>query len=845
MANTEKMNLNKTENMAGGSDSSKNATPLLSAPIVLESDGAAYEISTNLIAIGGESQIYHAQEKSTGRMCVAKIDTSGLIYNAGDRENRRQVIEFLRTHTDYKKYHIIPLLASGTLQIQESDGIALPYLVDIFPYCPEGDLEHSSKKFTFAELKDKVIPALSTAIHTIHSSDLIHRDIKPANICELDGEIVLSDFGTTVIIENDEDAVAKTSLARRTLGYSAPEINSRYAKKASDYFSLGCTLATLYNGKHPYASVLAQESDYAFYELITEQGLQMTYQDGDKPLGMLIDALVRIKPSDRVGYDGIMLWLKDSDAFYQQHVASYRETTGSGAGKWKESFSFEDVEYWNEQDLAEAMASNWQEAKRYLYRGQVISFFKWDQTLQNRIDRIVNEPPTAKNDDLGLACFLHYLFKGGSLYWCGQTYKQLPDISAHIWGRVSGGEPVDADLIKMLQSEYLSWKFDADARMPGVTAERKAALEKDLDGIRDIEQIAKSHPYLAYYYAMYQWNKKIKPEIQSADALFTHISRNPANFYSSVEQLMNDDYTWAALAHLGAKGHVLKLKEQMSNNISDNIKNIYTLFENICNDKTAVRSHYYQYGPDSYLYWLKNNLFLYTFNTSAAKNLKSRIERVPFSDSMSLNDLNNSFHELDGYFAAKGDFQVLFQDDFLLACLGLTKGKDRKGQITATHADAFFIDTFYGKGVPAGFRKYLNLSDDVRPDDTAKQTDGTPAEAQPKVPAKQTAAPHRADGVSGTYYDVILLTCGREKIRTIKAVREITNYGLREAKDLVDNAPQEVARGVSDELANVIKTKLESIGIEVKLTGNRKWDKQGEQEIRHRLNQYWGERSDL
>lgn len=720
MANTEKMELNKTEHMAGGSGSSQSVSPLLSAPIVLESGGTIYEISTELIAIGGESQIYHAREKSTGRMCIAKIDTSGLIYNVGDRENRRQVIEFLRTHTDYKKYHIIPLLSSGTLQIQEFDGIELPYPVDIFPYCPDGDLERSGKKFTFAELKDKVIPALSTAIHTIHSSNLIHRDIKPANICELDGEIVLSDFGTTVIIENEEDAVAKTSLARRTLGYSAPEINSRYAKKASDYFSLGCTLATLYNGKHPYASVLAQESDYAFYELITEQGLQMTYKDGDTPLEMLIDALVRIKPSDRVGYDGIMLWLKDSKAFYQQHVASYRETTGSGAGKWKEPFSFEDVEYWNEQDLAEAMASKWQEAKRYLYRGQVISFFKWDQTLQNRIDRIVNEPPTAKNDDLGLACFLQYLLKGGSLYWCGQTYKKLSDISARIWGRVGDGEPVDADLIKMLQSEYLSWKIDANKKMPGVTAERKTALEKDLEGIRDIEQIAKIYPYLAYYYAMYQWGDGLEPNLHSADELFAHISQTPADFYNSVETLMNDDFTWAALAHLGAKGHVLELKKRMGTGIRENIKNIYILFENICSNKTAVRSHYYQYGPDSYLYWLKNNLFMYTFNTTAAKKLKSRIECISLSDDMSLNDLQNSFRVLDGYFSDSGDFRVLFQGDFLLACMGLTKGKDREGEITATRVDAFFIDTFYGKTIPAGFRKHLGLSDDVGLDNIVK-----------------------------------------------------------------------------------------------------------------------------
>ena len=104
------------------------------------------------------------------------------------------------------------------------------------------------------------------------------------------------------------------------------------------------------------------------------------------------------------------------------------------------------------------------------------------------------------------------------------------------------------------------------------------------------------------------------------------------------------------------------------------------------------------------------------------KNIKSRIEGISFSDDMKLLDLKNRFRELDGYFSTAGDFQVLFQDDFLLACLGLTKGRDRKGEITATHADAFFIDTFYGKEVPAGFGKYLNMSNAAELDHSSRQT---------------------------------------------------------------------------------------------------------------------------
>ncbi|PKN78018.1 MAG: 50S ribosomal protein L7/L12 [Candidatus Cloacimonetes bacterium HGW-Cloacimonetes-1] len=67
-------------------------------------------------------------------------------------------------------------------------------------------------------------------------------------------------------------------------------------------------------------------------------------------------------------------------------------------------------------------------------------------------------------------------------------------------------------------------------------------------------------------------------------------------------------------------------------------------------------------------------------------------------------------------------------------------------------------------------------------------------------------------------FDVILAHAGDKKINVIKVVREITKLGLKEAKDLVDGAPQKVAEKVSKEEADSIKKKLEEAGasIEVK-----------------------------
>ena len=69
-----------------------------------------------------------------------------------------------------------------------------------------------------------------------------------------------------------------------------------------------------------------------------------------------------------------------------------------------------------------------------------------------------------------------------------------------------------------------------------------------------------------------------------------------------------------------------------------------------------------------------------------------------------------------------------------------------------------------------------------------------------------------------TEFDVILTSAGDSKIKVIKAVREVTGLGLKEAKELVDNTPKAIKEGASKEEAEEIKAKLEEVGagVEVK-----------------------------
>jgi large subunit ribosomal protein L7/L12 len=91
--------------------------------------------------------------------------------------------------------------------------------------------------------------------------------------------------------------------------------------------------------------------------------------------------------------------------------------------------------------------------------------------------------------------------------------------------------------------------------------------------------------------------------------------------------------------------------------------------------------------------------------------------------------------------------------------------------------------------------------------------------------APVAAAPGAAGGAAGaeaaaeeqSEFTVVLKDAGAKKIQVIKAVREVTSLGLKEAKDLVDNVPGNVKEGVTKDEAETIKKKLEEQGAAVEL----------------------------
>ena len=111
--------------------------------------------------------------------------------------------------------------------------------------------------------------------------------------------------------------------------------------------------------------------------------------------------------------------------------------------------------------------------------------------------------------------------------------------------------------------------------------------------------------------------------------------------------------------------------------------------------------------------------------------------------------------------------------------------------------------------------KVLDLAEFVK---KIEERYGVSAAAAMPVAVAGTGAGAGAAAVEEkTSFDVVLSSAGDKKIQVIKVVRELTNLGLKEAKDLVDGAPKTVKEGVSKEDAEAMKAKLVEQGAQVEI----------------------------
>ncbi len=540
----------------------------LNNDITLEFGNEQFTIHHNqLVGFGGESVVYIATRLSDGEEVAAKLYT----YYHNDRKT---VLNFLSKDgaKNYKQNHLLPLYATGEYRPAED---TLPIPIDIMPKCT------GIKSCSEEELKSKVIPGILAALNLMHTNGLVHRDVKPENIYYFNDVVVLGDFGITSIIKEEADNLfaGNTTVHRGTVGYTAPEVSRGYYVPKSDYYSLGCTIATLLNGGQPVYYGYDVEGN--INQAIDEKGLTIP-KNCDESFQILVDALTLNVPKNRAGYKDVCEWLKDPKKF----ADNWRNRI-SNTGNFE--YKYEEKTYTSKEDLTEAFLYNWEYARDYFFENTYNRFLHYlTSTGQACVDyankileerRIAVESKSTFDKDLGFAKFLHYFNLNENnecpIYWCGYKFDKLSDIPLQMQEEGAPKKPYVHDpFIHLLKSKFLSWKLD------NVPDKEKDSIKEQKAAIEIIEELSSKHPVFAYYYLMYCLAPEGTFKIETVDKIFNDIVPLEVTVFSSrkkIEIFLHDDNMLARIASMGYKKEVLILKEAVKDENNKKIENINVL----------------------------------------------------------------------------------------------------------------------------------------------------------------------------------------------------------------------------------------------------------------------------
>lgn len=374
-----------------------------------------YEIVEPLSVSTGEADLYVC--KYNGTEYVAKV------YRR-QRAVKPEVVTVLKS---INSPYVASLFDTGTYN-------NLPF--EILPYYKNGSLQ--GKQFSLEELKGTIIPCINEALKVLHENDIIHKDLKPSNIMLLDDNksVAIIDFGISSVVEQGNTVlVTKTGM---TPEYSAPETFRNLFLEESDYYSFGITLYELFCGYTPYKNMNAEE----IAQFTAVQRIPFP-KDMPQELLDLISAVTyfditnrnnKNNPNRRWTYTEVENWCKGK----KQVIPG--EGTGFAAEKAIPAYTFLGNAYKDIPSLVTALASNWNDGKKQLYRGLMSAFFKnFNPEIAGYcMDAEEEATRTAGKDDIIFWDLLYKIYPElNGFYWMGQIYESLPalgrDMLERLW----------------------------------------------------------------------------------------------------------------------------------------------------------------------------------------------------------------------------------------------------------------------------------------------------------------------------------------------------------------------------------------------------------------------------
>ena len=315
---------------------------------------------------------------------------------------------------------------SRVYDIGEQDG----YPVVIMAYYRSGSLQ--GKRFSFERLKNHIIPSLNEGLKVLHDSDIIHKDLKPSNIMLADNQrdVTIVDFGISSIREDGSTVVVTQT--GMTPEYSAPETFRSLYLVESDYYSLGITIFELYCGYTPYHNMAAEEIE----QYVSVQRIPFP-ADMPPELQDFISAVTysditnrknKLNPNRRWCYEEVKNWCEG----VVQTIPG--EGMGGISGDIR-PYTFLGQSYTDRAQLVYALAENWNDGKKQLFRGLLSAFFKtFDPEIAGYcLDAEEEVTITYGKENL---IFWHLLYKLNpgtrEFYWHGKVYGDLPALGREL-----------------------------------------------------------------------------------------------------------------------------------------------------------------------------------------------------------------------------------------------------------------------------------------------------------------------------------------------------------------------------------------------------------------------------
>ncbi|HHT95686.1 MAG TPA: protein kinase [Clostridia bacterium] len=677
------------------------STPLMTDVEFKGRNGNTYKVlSDGFIHQGGESVLYKCI--CNNEVYVAKILNFSV--SLRNDELRGPVLDFLIRHSG-KDSHLLQLLDYGTIRYNDGRYDALRY-IEIYPFCPKGDLGRLGK-IDYDTLCEKVIPAINTALNTLHNANLVHRDVKPNNVYELDGEIYLGDFGlltSSIIEDGHSNAHAYTLTQRGTEGYMAPEIYKGSVYNISDYYSFGQTISTLYHGKHMYEHLM-NNTDYianrdinlSLHRCMMEGILYLSLETKHKELDKLLRGLLKCNHELRFGYEHVCRWLTGDKTLTVPEDRNIDQLNPP--------FMINDVKCRNIESMVEQLLLNWDMAKEYLYEGIMKDFFSAQNTeLSMKALEISRKQGNELVNNTGLSQFIHYLTEGEGIYWKGRKYND----HAEIFSDYTDNHSINPDVIELLSSGFLSWRMEE-------LNKKDNKYQNQIELLKSIEKECFCYSSIGYHYARHKLRgEEISySDCQNVAELIDYFIESFGKTYFTGETWLRDDRFYGFLMALGHVKIATSLFEEVrwaqpANAIRALFGTLEVLIERgnstSLQTKKELLNIYLLYGPRSYLCWIKENLSCYDFMGMNAFILKEKIEDINLSNKKSLADIDSAFNEL-----AKNlnQFKLYFCDNPILCKLGISN-KEGNDIIYSKSLDGYFLSDFYGNKVPVGFYKYID-----------------------------------------------------------------------------------------------------------------------------------------